>query len=199
MTFEEIIKIATTILLSLGSGGIIVLALSNFLGKVWANRIMDQERSRFERELAELRSKLEKDNQENLSKLHTDLEIYRDTYLKAHNDKLTIYRLVTDIVAELLADIDLLRLGQQPQGNFLDRFNRSRLKAHGYLAMLAPQNVMDAWDELIEFLVISLAKSPPDDAHERWKEMRRRAYILINVIREDVGVNKNKIEYRGNQ
>jgi hypothetical protein len=197
MTFEETIKIATTILLSLGGGGIIVFALSNWLGKVWANRIMAEERAKYERELTELRLKLEKDNQENLSKLQTDLEIYRDTYLKAHNDKLTIYRLVTDIVAELLADIHMLRLGQQPQGNFLDRFNRSRLKAHGYLAMLAPQNVMDAWDELIGFLIISLEKSPPDDALENWREMRSRAYILVNAIREDVGVNKNKIEYRG--
>ncbi len=197
MTLEETIKIASAILLSLGGGGIIVFALSSWLGKVWANRIMAEERSKYERELAELRAKLEKANEESLSKLRTDLEIYRDTYLKAHNDKLTTYRIVTDIVSEFLADMHMLRLGQQPQGNFLDRFNRSRLKAHGYLAMLASQEVMDAWDGLVEFLITSLEKNPPDDMLENWKEMRRRAYILINAIREDVGTDKNKIEYRG--
>ena len=38
MTFQEILNIALTILGSIGIGGVIVLALSSWLGKVWANR-----------------------------------------------------------------------------------------------------------------------------------------------------------------
>jgi hypothetical protein len=197
MKFQDILNIALTILASLGGGAVLIFLFSNWLGKVWANRIMAEERAKYEQELAELRAKLEKANEESLSKLRTDLEIYRDTYLKAHNDKLTTYRIVTDIVAELLADLHMLRIGQKPDGNFLDRFNRGRLKAHGYLAMLAPQNVMDAWDGLVEFLITSMEKNPPDDALENWKAMRQRAYILINAIREDIGIDKNKIEFRG--
>src|SRR5665213_3014699 len=120
MTFEETIKIATTILLSLGGGGIIVFALSNFLGKVWANRIMDKERAKFERELTELRLKLERDNQESVSKLRTDLEIYRDTFLKAHNDKVGTYGFVFGVITDFLADMDMIRLGKKPEGDVYD-------------------------------------------------------------------------------
>jgi len=196
MTFEETIKIATTILLSLGGGGIIVFALSNFLGKVWANRIMDKERAKFERELTELRLKLERDNQESVSKLRTDLEIYRDTFLKAHNDKVGTYGFVFGVITDFLADMDMIRLGKKPEGDVYDRFNRGRLKAHGYLAMLAPQKVMDAYDSFVEHIFTALEKNPPNH-FEDWKEMRRLAYILINAIREDVGIDKSKVEYHG--
>jgi hypothetical protein len=197
MTFEETIKIATTILLSLGGGGIIVFALSSWLGKVWANRIMAEERAKYERELTELRAKLEMENQESLSKIRTDLEIYRDKYLKAHNDKMGTYGFVFGVVSELLADVDLIRRGKKPEGDALDRFNRGRLKAHGYLAMLAPQNVMDAYDSLIDYIFSVLEQPAQTVNHEHWKEIRRLAYDVINLIREDVGIDKSKVEYRG--
>jgi len=197
MNVQDIIDIALTVLASLGGGAAIVFISSNWLGKVWANRIMAEEMAKYERELTELRAKLEKANEESLSRLRMDLDIYRDTYLKTHNDKLTIYRLVTDIVSEFLADMDMVRLGQKPEGNVVDRFNRNRLRAHGYLAMLAPQNVLDAWDALVDFLFTILEKYPSSNPSEDWKEMRRRVYILINVVRVDVGIDKNTVEYRG--
>jgi len=197
MTFEETIKIATTILLSLGGGGIIVFALSSWLGKVWANRIMAEERAKYERELTELRAKLERANEESLSKLRTDLEIYRDKYLKAHNDKVGTYGFVFGVVSDLLADVDLIRRGKKPEGDALDRFNRGRLKAHGYLAMLAPQNVMDAYDSLIDYIFSVLEQPVQTVNHENWKEIRRLAYDVINLIREDVGIDKSKVEYHG--
>ena len=158
---------------------------------------MQKERNKFEQELAALRSKLERENQENLSRLQTNLEIYRDTYLKQHSDKIGTYGYVFGVVADFLADLDMVRLGQKPDGNAYDRFNRGRLKAHGYLAMLAPQRVMDAWDAFVEHIFSTLEKNQPADYPADWKEMRRLAYILINAIREDVGVDKTPVEYHG--
>lgn len=199
MNAEEIWKITLAVLTALGGGGAIVVALSSWLGKLWAERLMAKERSKYERELTELRANLEKANEESVRKLQTSLEIYRDTYLKQHNDKLGTYGFVISTLSEYLADMDLILRGKQPEGDVLDRFNRARLKAHGHLAMLAPQNVMDAWDSLIEFLFIALEQNPKAPQHENWKEMRRRAYILINLIREDVGIDKSRIEYRGSR
>jgi len=197
MTFEETIKVATTILLSLGGGGAIVFALSSWLGKIWAERMMAQERAKFERELAELQSKLEKENQECISRLRTELEIYRDTFLKTHNDKIETYRFVFGVVSDLLADVDLVRRGKKPEGDGWDRFNRGRLKAHGYLAMLAPQNVMDAYDSLIDYIFSVLEQPNQKVNHDTWKEIRRLVYNLINLIRGDVGIDKSEVEYRG--
>jgi hypothetical protein len=138
---------------------------------------MAGERAKYERELAELRAKLEKANEESLSKLRTDLEIYRDTFLKAHSDKVGTYGYVFGVISEFLADMDMIRLGQKPDGNVYDRFSRGRLKTHGYLAMLAPQKVMDAWDSFVEHIFITLEKNQPTDYNADWKEMRRLAYI----------------------
>ena len=101
---EDIWKVAAAILTALGGGGIIVLALSGWLGKVWAERLMAKERRMHEQELAELRAKLERMNEESLSKLRADLEIYRDTHLKQHNDKIGTYGFVFGVIADFLAD-----------------------------------------------------------------------------------------------
>jgi hypothetical protein len=184
-------------MVSLGGGGAIVLAFSNFLGKIWADRLMAKERSEHEKELAELRAKLEKANDECLSKLRMDLEIYRDTYLKQHNDKLGTYGFVSGVIVDFLADLDMMRLGQKPDGNPLDRFNRGRLKAHCFLGMLAPQKVLDAYDSLVDYIFTILEPPGTPMTQEKWKEVRRLGYILINAIREDIGIDKSNVEYRG--
>ena len=197
MEFADILKVGTTVIVSLGGSGLIVFSLSSWLGKIWAERLMTQERASHEQQLAELRSRLEKSNQEELSKLKTGLEIYRDTYLKDHNDKLAIYRLAIDVISDFLADMSLIRLGQRPEGNVLDRFNRGRLKAHGYLAMLAPQKVMNAYDKLIDHIFETLEQGEQQNSHEQWKETRMLAYALLNEVRRDVGIDKSEVDYHG--
>lgn len=49
---------AGAILLSLGGGVAVILAFSSWLGKVWASRILEADRARFERELDSYRSVL---------------------------------------------------------------------------------------------------------------------------------------------
>ena len=49
-------EIAQAVLLSLGGGGIIVFALSNWLGKVWANRLMATATAQHEKDLEKLNS-----------------------------------------------------------------------------------------------------------------------------------------------
>jgi len=62
MIFEpEVWSIANAILLSIGGGGLLVFALSNWLGKVWAERILAKEKSELHKEYANFKSKLDKD------------------------------------------------------------------------------------------------------------------------------------------
>lgn len=55
---KELFEIASVILLSLGGGGIIVFALSSWLGKVWANRLMAAETAKHSQDLERLRKEL---------------------------------------------------------------------------------------------------------------------------------------------
>jgi hypothetical protein len=55
---KEVLEIAAIIVTSLGGGGAIVFALSNWLGKVWANRLMAREVAKHSGDLEALRSEL---------------------------------------------------------------------------------------------------------------------------------------------
>ncbi|WP_233604980.1 MULTISPECIES: hypothetical protein [Corallococcus] len=74
MTILETWNLAWSILLSIGSAGGIILGLSNWLGKVWANRILEREKLAIQRELQALQA-------ESAQRLHT-LKERTDVLLK---------------------------------------------------------------------------------------------------------------------
>lgn len=57
---KDIIQVASVMLFSLGTGGAIVFALSSWLGKVWANRLMAAETAKHSQDLERLRQELTK-------------------------------------------------------------------------------------------------------------------------------------------
>jgi hypothetical protein len=58
MTFDEILQIVILVLASFGGGAVIVVGLSSWLGNLWASRILQGERSKFEVQLEGLRHEL---------------------------------------------------------------------------------------------------------------------------------------------
>lgn len=106
------------------------------------------------------------------------------------------YRAVIDTVARLFAALDSHECGRliaDAAGARLDEFNEQRVRVYGYLAMLAPQSLMDAQDNLIDHLL--------QIAHGRvtyeWGTVREKALCLLNAIRNDVGIDENSISYNG--
>jgi hypothetical protein len=70
MTLNEVWQITAAVLAALGGGGAIVFALSSFLGKVWANRILEHDRVKYQTELERLKNQMEQASQ----KLQGDIE-----------------------------------------------------------------------------------------------------------------------------
>ena len=66
MNSSEVWSITQAIIVSVGGAGIIIIGLSSWLGKVWANRIMETDRAKYARELELLRSKLQHENEQNM-------------------------------------------------------------------------------------------------------------------------------------
>lgn len=60
MNIDDILKISASIIASLGSGTVIVFAFSNWLGKVWANRILEKDRIKYAAQIETLKSELNK-------------------------------------------------------------------------------------------------------------------------------------------
>lgn len=76
MTWDETFKIVTAMLASVGGAGVIIFALSSWLGKVWANRILAKEKSELARltKEHEIRfSQLHLERAETIKKLYVEL------------------------------------------------------------------------------------------------------------------------------
>lgn len=95
MEIKEVFEIAGAILASLGGGSVIVFGLSSWLGKVWANRILENEKAehskdleQYKRELTEELEKIKSLNDKALyvSKAQYDNEykIYMEIWDKLH-------------------------------------------------------------------------------------------------------------------
>ncbi|EPC3543473.1 hypothetical protein ACRZCT_003096 [Aeromonas hydrophila] len=63
MELKELLEIAGVILGSLGGGAAIIFGFSSWLGKVWANRLMEKEKAEHTRELESLRNRLTQDTE----------------------------------------------------------------------------------------------------------------------------------------
>jgi hypothetical protein len=205
MSVSEVSQIALTILGSVGTTGIIVFALSSWLGKVWANRLMDKERHSYELELTNLSADLESKNQKALANIKhqkeqslefvkSDLNIFKEKHLKGFNDKMQIYRLMIDIIAEVLGDFDTFTATGKPfPPERFDALNRARIKIYGYIGMIAPQAVMDAQDQLIDYLLQVAHGGKP----YVWLTVREFGLVLINEVRKDIGIDIEPITYNG--
>ena len=75
----------------------------------------------------------------------------------------------------------------------IEEFEIQRLKLYAYLAMHAPQYVMDANDVLTDFILAVMH----NEKQSTWQEFRVLALNLLNAIRKDLGINLEPIEYRG--
>lgn len=93
---NQIFEVAGSILVSLGGGSVIVLGLSSWLGKVWANRILENEKKAHQLEIENYKSQLAisleqikslNDKALYISKVQYDKEfqIYQDIWEKLHD------------------------------------------------------------------------------------------------------------------
>lgn len=75
---KEVMQTALAILGSVGVGGAIVAALSSWLGKVWAERLMAKETAKYREELERLSKQLERKNYVSKVRFDAEFAIYRD-------------------------------------------------------------------------------------------------------------------------
>lgn len=192
----EILQIAATIIVSIGAAGGIIAGMASWLGRVWANRLMEADRARHARELETLRATLKAENDKYIKQMQNELDIFREKYLKSHHDKLATYRMATDIIASILTDIERFGEGRaEPEEapKIKDRFTNDRIRLYGYLGMLAPQSVMDAQDALVDYVLLMIHGR----AEYEWEKIRELGLQFMNEVRKDIGLDKTPIEYRG--
>lgn len=192
MSWDEIFKLVGASIFSVVSATTVIAALASWLGKVWAQRILSQETYELKRQLSESQLRLDL----SLKQAERELDFLKDSRSRIHNEKITIYRGIVDLVAKILATFDAIEMKDASKDEIVlqfKSFNEQRIRLYGYTAMFAPQAVMDAQDALIDHLMLVAGDRTP----YVWSEVRDLALNLINQVRCDVGIDKSEISYNG--
>jgi hypothetical protein len=82
MTIEQVTQIAAAILAALGGASLIILSLSGWLGRVWADRLMVQERAKHDQEIERLKSRLRLETETQLDEVRRFLDLARDVQFR---------------------------------------------------------------------------------------------------------------------
>lgn len=80
MQLQELLELSGVILGSIGSGGAIIVAFSSWLGKVWANRLMEKEKAAHSKDLESLRNRLIQDTESYKIKLKKSEFIFQKEF-----------------------------------------------------------------------------------------------------------------------
>jgi len=172
----EPFEIAQAVLLSLGGGGAIVFGLSSFLGKFWAQKILQSEKKEHDKEIAQFR---------------TELDQLASVKALNYQQKIDLYKLVSNPLVELVALLDK-KDGITPE--HLHEFNRQRLHITTQLALFAPQNVFEAFNNMIDYVYDSIETGSYD-----FGVFRDKALQYLSEMRRDIGIYNDNVSYNGSR
>ena len=175
MSFEEVLKICVTVLVSLGGGGGIVFCLSSWLGKVWADRMMVAEKARHDQAIEALKAELQSKVDQNSQAYRYKLELYREAAAP-----------IIDLLIEFQANPQIAH-GQ------LINFERRRLNTTAHLGMFASDEVFNAYNDVYDYLLDALEGRRPYS----FLEFRIIALRFLSAVRRDIGFHSGDLTYIG--
>ena len=85
----NVLEIAGAIIVSIGSAGAILLALSSWLGKIWASKILAKDRAKYSAEMERLKNELERASKQVQGEIDKTVFVHRvqfETEFKALTD-----------------------------------------------------------------------------------------------------------------
>ena len=196
MSFLDALKIAGAALASIGSASAIMWALSSWLGKVWASRILEQDRVKYAREIEQLKAEYGRE----IEGLKTELEktvfvsrIQFETEFKALAD---IWRNVADLrgsISELRPiGLHMVQRGVDENEAFNNRFREYARLLDGLLKSVhhnSPFYPEDIHAQLVALLqtanaeYVDCALDEPRDQEWRQRGIQNREEFMTAADR----------------
>lgn len=197
---SELLKITALVITSLGGGGAVVFGLSNWLGKVWADRLMQKERAAYEREIENFKAKALQSLEQEKAHYQHDLEEFKaqlsrdgERSTQTLRERVALYKQCCEPALELIMS-GMDDKGAINEGAMLE-FERKRLVTAATLGMFAPLPVFEAYNDTIEYIQDCFEKKRQFD----FSEFRRLGFLFLNAIRRDLGINNEDLIYRGSR
>ena len=176
MNPSDLGKIALTVLASLGGGGAIVLGMSNWLGKIWADRLMQKEKAHYESQLEDFKARLNRESE-------------RTT--QTFREKLSLYKEALEPVLELVMYMQLDPSGLTPE--LTKEFEKKRLKTTALLGMFATISAFESYNSVVDYLFDSLEGK----RQFHFDAFRVLGFQFLTAVRQDVGIADGELVYRG--
>jgi len=167
MDVKEIWSVAGAVILALGGGGVLVFALSSWLGKVWATRIAQAEKARFA----------------------NDLETYKAELGQLASDRADALTRKRDIYGGLVTS---MRVFSGTPGSASPAAQREFNAAYDQASLWASEEVAHAVGLLLDLLVKNSA-SPGAVSNDALKDAYRKC---VGAMRRDCGFPDTTFSYR---
>lgn len=145
---KEVIQTALAILGSIGVGGAIIAALSSWLGKVWAERLMAKETAKYREELERLTKQLERKNYVSKVRFDAEFAIYRELCSLTDEMERAVYMLFPAEIDHLPKDEDeQKKLFQQRYENAYSTYLKAS-KSLSKNSAFIPKDIFDLFDKM---------------------------------------------------
>lgn len=129
MTLKDIFSVAAAVLASIGGAGLLIAALSSWLAKMWAARILEGDRARYAAEVENLRGQIQRENMGEKDKLDRTRFVYQRQFDAEFDALSALWNAVAEVrrtMASVRPMFDVRDLDEDP-----DERMKQRMKPFG--------------------------------------------------------------------
>ncbi len=125
MSYEDIFKTLAAVFVSVGGAGAIFFGLSSYLGKVWANRILESDRARFTQEIEALKAQFEATNRKLQAQLDKRVHVSRIQFETEFQGLQKVWQAIANLRSAMSPVRPEITLSS-PNEDYLTRFHENR-------------------------------------------------------------------------
>ena len=190
MSIDDMLSIVAGIIVSLGGGAAIVFGFSSWLGKVWANRLMEVEKAKHVKELERLRNEFVQDTEHYKIKLKKSEFIFQKEF-KAASEFNTLIRNILPNYKHPDMDwsdvYDFIAINFGKTENVLNEY----LKDHG---VVLPSKITElissssgiAGEGKFDEYRDDVSSQKSDDVERLYKNLKEAEELFSQLIRDQV-------------
>lgn len=138
------------------------------------------------------------------------MNYFKEHRLERHrsrlHEKIQCYKEAFDYFAEFVATFQFLENPDLPaaeRASYAHDNERRRVQVYCRLAVVAPQEVLSAFDALYEYLADELegkfGRERTAQKREESRPLREKGLELLNAARRDLGLSSGEMKYRGHR
>lgn len=178
MAFEEMLKLVAAVTTSFGSGAVVVILLSKWLGGLWAGRILQEERGKIEVKLSEFGHEL------SLAKASYDhyLDLVLD-YYKVFYRHYRICQRASEADAHRQSDGSITRTKDE-YFDALDAHLVDWAEREGKLRILLPSPILATHVEAVNAFNSFKRAIQKFDTSEEARRSKKDAFIAIDAVKQ---------------